>query len=139
MLYRNRREKEIRDMESAVNDIDQWAKAKLNLGWARTKAPSLLIDSGVLIQSPNELTRVMNQNPKPELVPSSPSPLLPFYVMFFTSTSNINKLECFLIPFLRTRSHDGSAHTFRLSLQFLEVLQKGVLKNDFLAFFNHFF
>ena len=53
-------------------------------------------------------------------------------------TQSFIKLECFLIPFLRTRSHDGSAHTFRSSLWFLKVLQKG-LKKYVLAFFNHIF
>ena len=46
------------------------------------------------------------------------------------------KLEHFLRPFLKTRSHDRSAHTFRSSHQFLEVPQKGVLENYLLAFFN---
>ena len=67
------------------------------------------------------------------LVPS-PSPLLHH---IFTSTSNINnsfiKLECFLGPFLRPRSHDGSAHTFRSSLRFLEGP-----KRFFLMIFWHF-
>ena len=31
--------------------------------------------------------------------------------------------------------HDGSAHTFGSSHQFLEVFQKGLKKEDFLAFF----
>ena len=31
------------------------------------------------------------------------------------------KLELFLRPSLKTRSHDGSAHTFRSSHRFLEV------------------
>ena len=45
------------------------------------------------------------------------------------------KLAHFLRPFLRTWSHDGSAHTYGSNHQFLEVPQKGVYKNDFLAFF----
>ena len=45
-----------------------------------------------------------------------------------------------LRPFLKTRSHDESAHTFKSSLQFLEVPQKGVLKNYFFCIFlPHFF
>ena len=65
---------------------------------------------------------------------------LPF-VMFFTSISNINnssfiKLESFLIPFLITRGHDESVHTFGSSHWFLEVPQKGVLKKWVLVFFE---
>ena len=33
-------------------------------------------------------------------------------------------------------SHDGSSHTFGSSLQFLEVPQKGILKNIFLVLFG---
>ena len=36
------------------------------------------------------------------------------------------KLELFLRPSLKTRSHDGSAHTFKSSPRYLEVPQKGV-------------
>ena len=36
------------------------------------------------------------------------------------------ELEHFLLPFFKTRSHDGYARTFRSSHQFLEVPQKGV-------------
>ena len=76
---------------------------------------------------------IRSQNPKPELVPSSP-PLLPsppppshFLHRLQTSiTRSFIKLECFLRPFLKTRSHDKSAHTFKSSLRFLEVPQKGV-------------
>ena len=79
-----------------------------------------------------------DQNPKPELVPSSlPSvPQSRFLHQLQTSiTWSFIKLECFLRPFLKTRSHDKSAHTFRSSLQFLEVPQKVF----FCAFFNHIF
>ena len=41
----------------------------------------------------------------------------------------------FLRPFLKTRSHDGSAHSFGSCHQFLEVPQKGVLKNNCFGFF----
>ena len=54
-------------------------------------------------------------------------------------TRSFIKLECFLRPFLKTRSHDESAHTFKSSLRFLEVPQKGVLKKLFFAFFYHIF
>ena len=72
----------------------------------------------------------MNQNPKPKLVL-----LLPCccFITFFTSTSNINyfvlffMLEHFFRPFLKTRSYDRSAHTFRSSHRCLEVPHKGVL------------
>ena len=75
---------------------------------------------------------------------AGPPPLLPFSVKFLhqlqtSITQSFIKLECLLKPFLRTRSHDGSTHTFRSSLRFLEVLQKGVKKMIFLAFFNHIF
>ena len=56
--------------------------------------------------------------------------LLLHFVTFFTSiTQSFLKLEHFLRPYLKTRSHDGSAHTSGSSLRFLEVPQKGVLKN----------
>ena len=82
---------------------------------------------------PSTSSEVLIQNPKPELVPSSP-PLLPsppppshFLHRLQTSiTRSFIKLECFLRPFLKTRSHDKSAHTFKSSLRFLEVPQKGV-------------
>ena len=55
-------------------------------------------------------------------------------------TRSFIKLECFLRPFLKTRSHDESAHTFKSSLRFLEVPQKGVLKKLFVCiFFTTFF
>ena len=47
-------------MEKALNDRDQWSKAKLNLGWTKTKGPSIIIDNGIPIQSPKELARIMN-------------------------------------------------------------------------------
>ena len=46
------------------------------------------------------------------------------------------KLAHFSKPFLKTRRHDRSAHTFGSSHQFFEVLQKGFLKT---LFFLHFF
>ena len=85
------------------------------------------------------------QKPKPELVPSSSPPPLRSTVMFLhrlqtSITRSFIKLECFLRPFLKTRSHEESAHTFGSSIQFLEVPQKGVLKKVFFfAFFNHIF
>ena len=71
--------------------------------------------------------------------------LFPFFssITLFTLISNNNysvifKLEHFLGPFLKTRSHYGSAHTLRSSLQFLEVSQKRGFKKIFcLAFLNH--
>ena len=76
--------------------------------------------------------------------PSWSSSFPPFCHVFLhqlqtSITQSFIELEYFLILFLRTRSHDGSAHTFRSSLRFLEVPQKGVLKNDFLAFLKHIF
>ena len=47
-----------------------------------------------------------------------------FYINFKQQLLSFFKLEHFLRPFLTTRSHVGSAHTFGFSLQFLEVLQK---------------
>ena len=86
-----------------------------------------------------------NQNPKPELVllllllPFS-SPLSRFLHWLQTSiTQSFVKLEHFLRPFLKTRSHDGSAHTFRSSLWLLEVPQKGVKKIIFWHFLTTFF
>ena len=49
--------------------------------------------------------------------------------------SFIQKLELFLRPYLKTRSHDGSAHTFGYSQRFLELPQKGSQKNIFWHFF----
>ena len=81
----------------------------------------------------------MNQNPKPKLVL-----LLPCCcsITFFTSTSNINytvffMLEHFFWQFLKTRSYDRSAYTFRSSHRFLEVPHKGVLNKWFVGIFIH--
>ena len=41
-------------------------------------------------------------------------------------TQSFLKLEHFLRPFLKTRNHDSSAHTFGSSHIFLEVAQNGV-------------
>ena len=76
---------------------------------------------------------ICNQNPKPELVLFPFPSLLPFSVTFLhrlqtSITQSFIKLECFLRPFLRTKCHDRSAHTFRPSLRFLEVPQKGLKK-----------
>ena len=49
------------------------------------------------------------------------------------------KLGCFLRLFLKTRSHDGSAHTFGSSHKILEVLQKGVKQIFVSIFFTTFF
>ena len=63
-----------------------------------------------------------------------PFPYFPPLSCFFkhqiktSITQSFLKLEHFLIPFLKTRSHDRSAHTFGSSLQFLEVPQKWVFK-----------
>ena len=48
------------------------------------------------------------------------------------------KLEHFLRQYFKTRSHDRSAHTFGSSLWFLEVPQKGVLKNEMCIFYHMF-
>ena len=79
--------------------------------------------------------------PPPPLLLSSPPPLLPsspppppllchiFLHQLQTSiTQSFNKLECFLWPFLRSRSYDGSAHTFRSRIQLLEVPKKALKK-----------
>ena len=81
------------------------------------------------------------QNPKPELVPSSsPSPLSHFlHQLQISITQSFVKLEHFLRPFLKTRSQDESAHTFRSSLRFLEVPLKGFFFMIFLAFVTTFF
>ena len=71
------------------------------------------------------------QSPKPELV-LLPFPSLPFFPspshflhqLQTSITQSFFKLECFLRPFLKTRSHDRSAHTFGPSLQFVKVPQK---------------
>ena len=42
-------------------------------------------------------------------------------------------LEHFFRPFLKTRSHDRSAHTFGSSHRFLEVPHKGVLNKLFVG------
>ena len=76
------------------------------------------------------------RTPNPSWSPSSlPFPLSCFLHWLQTSiTQSFIKLESFLIPFLITRGHDESAHTFRSSHWFLEVPQKGVLKKWFLVF-----
>ena len=93
-----------------------------------------------LIYTPSQRDDKTYQNPKPELVPSSPplpsSPPSRFLHRLQTSiTRSIIKLECFLRPFFKTRSHDESAHTFKSSLRFLEVPQKGVFKKLFFCIF----
>ena len=54
-----------------------------------------------------------------------------FFAILAIKLADFLKLELFLRPFLYTRRHDGSAHTFGSSQSFLEVPQKGF----FLAFF----
>ena len=88
-----------------------------------------------------------NQNPKPELVPSSSPPPLPspppsrFLHRLQTSiTRSIIKLECFLRPFLKTRSHDESATYFQIqSPIFGSAPKRGFKKIIFLHFFTTFF
>ena len=50
----------------------------------------------------------------------------PYFYIFFlldpSLTQSFVKLEHFLMPFFQTRSHDGSAHTFRSSNHFFKVL-----------------
>ena len=75
--------------------------------------------------------------PSPPLLPFPPSRFL--HRLQTSITRSIIKLECFLRPFLKTRSNDESAHTFKSSLRFLEVPQKGVLKKlVFCIFLPHF-
>ena len=82
--------------------------------------------------------KTLNPSKKPSLVlpSSSSSPPSGFLHRLQTSiTRSIIKLECFLRPFLKTRSNDESAHTFKSSLRFLEVPQKGVFKKLFFCIF----
>ena len=51
-----------------------------------------------------------------------------FLAILAIKMADFLKLELFLRPSLKTRSHDGSAHTFGFSQRFLEVPQKRVLK-----------
>ena len=80
-----------------------------------------------------QTSRNLSQNPKPEMVPS-PSPSRFLHQL---QTSFV-KLEHLLRPFLKTRSQDGSAHTFRSSLRFLDVPLKGVTKMIVWHFFTTF-
>ena len=76
----------------------------------------------------------------PSLLPFFPPPSRFLHQLQTSITRSFIKLECFLRPFLKTRSHDESAHTFKSSLRFLEVPQKGVLKKLFVCiFFTTFF
>ena len=69
-----------------------------------------------------------------------PSPSCFLHRLQTSITLSFIKLEWFLRPFFKTRSHDESAHTFGSSLRFLEVPQKGVLFFFFfLAFLNQIF
>ena len=83
----------------------------------------------------------LESEPQTRAGPLLPFPsLLPFVTFLHWLQTSITrsfiKLESFLIPFIRTRRHDESAHTFGSSHWFLEVPQKGVLKKWFLAFFE---
>ena len=49
-----------------------------------------------------------------------------FLAILTIKMADFLKLELFLRPSLKTRSHDRSAHTFGSSHRFLEVPQKGV-------------
>ena len=49
-----------------------------------------------------------------------------FWAILAIKMAELFKLEHFLRPFLKTRSHNGSVHTFGSSHRFLEVPQKGV-------------
>ena len=76
----------------------------------------------------------------PSLLPFFPPPSRFLHRLQTSITRSFIKLECFLRPFLKTRSHDKSAHTFKSSLRFLEVPQKrGFKKNICLHFFYHIF
>ena len=72
----------------------------------------------------------MNQNPKPRWSYSFPAAVLSHFLhQLQTSITFLLffMLEHFFRPFLKTRSYDRSAHTFRSSHRFLEVPHKGVL------------
>ena len=77
------------------------------------------------------------------LLPSVPplrSPSRFLHQLQTSITQSFIKLECYLMPFLKTRSHYESAHTFGSSLRFLEVPPKrGFKKNIFLHFLTTFF
>ena len=75
----------------------------------------------LLIRTPNP-----SWSPPPPPPLPSPSPSRFLHQLQTSITLSFIKLECFLRLFLNTRSHDESAHTFRSSLRFLEVPQKGV-------------
>ena len=67
--------------------------------------------------------------PQTRAGPLLPSSSVTFLHRLQTSiTRSILKLECFLRPFLKTRSHDESAHTFKSSLQFWKCPKKGFKK-----------
>ena len=69
-------------------------------------------------------------------LPFSPSPSHFLHQLQTAITQLFIKLECFLRPFLKTRNHDGSAHTFRSN--FWKYPKKG-LKFFFCNFLPHFF
>ena len=52
-----------------------------------------------------------------------------FWHILTIKITDFLKLELFLRPSLKTRKHDGSAHTFGCSQRFLEVPQEGGLTN----------
>ena len=90
----------------------------------------------VLASEPQTRAGPLLPSSPPPLLPSSPPPPSRFLHRLQTSiTRSIIKLKCFLRPFLKTRSHDESAHTFKSSLRFLEVPQKGVKKKYFVCIF----
>ena len=93
------------------------------------------------LQKKNINSPIIIRTPNPSWSPPLPSPPPPSRFLHQLQTSitrSFIKLECFLRPFLKTRSHDESAHTFKSSLQFLEVPQK-VFFFFFFAFFAFFY
>ena len=57
--------------------------------------------------------------------------ILFLHILQTSITQSLFKLEHFLRPFFKTRSHGKSAHTFGSSSRFLQVPQKGHLKQNF--------
>ena len=110
-----------------INVYGAWTGFNIRLGFSFPQQTTYVCRNKTVVY-------VFNCNPskKPSLVlllpfPSPPPPPSRFLHRLQTSiTWSIIKLECFLRPFLTTRSHDESAHTFKSSLWFLEVPQKGV-------------
>ena len=80
---------------------------------------------------------IRTPNPSWSFPPPPPPSLSHFFLhrLQTSITQSFIKLECFLIPFLRTRSHDESAHTFGSSHWFLEVPKKRCFKQVIFSVF----